>query len=142
MGTATAVSAGRKILSAPGFAIAVAEMADDGRAEQLLRADSNLRQRSLDLGGLAGLAFVHHAVGERVLPCCPGLVGQRDCRRASPAGSRTRGRLTSGGGQGNAYLVPGAGTDGQLQVPARIIAARAPPQRDPSTDQPQISGVM
>jgi hypothetical protein len=27
-------------------------------------------------------------------------------------------------------------------VPARIIAARAPPQRDPSTDQPQISGVI
>jgi hypothetical protein len=33
-----------------------------------LRVDSNLRQRSLDLGGLAGLAFVDHAVGKRVLP--------------------------------------------------------------------------
>ena len=33
-------------------------------------------QSLLDAGGLAGLALVHQAVGEGVLPCRPGLCGE------------------------------------------------------------------
>jgi len=37
---------------------------------------------------------------------------------------------------------PGCRARGQFQVPARILASRAPPQRDARTDQPQIRGVV
>ena len=47
-----------------------------------------------------------------------------------------------GAGQRQAYLVPGVRARGQFQVPARILASRAPPQRDARTDQPQIRGVV
>ena len=40
------------------------------------------------------------------------------------------------------YLVPGVRARGQFQVPARILAAGAPPQRDAGIHQPQIRGVV
>jgi hypothetical protein len=50
--------------------------------------------------------------------------------------------VAAGRVQGQANLVPGVRACGQLQVPARILAAGAPTQRDAGADQPQIRGVV
>ncbi len=61
--------------------------------------------------------------------------------RVGPGVRRCR-TLAAGRGQGQAYLVPGVRACGQFQVPARILAAGAPPQCDAGTDQPQIRSVV
>ena len=48
----------------------------------------------------------------------------------------------AGPGQWQAYFVPVGRAGRQFQVPARILPAGAPPQRDAGTDQPQIRGVV
>jgi hypothetical protein len=40
------------------------------------------------------------------------------------------------------HLLPRAGRGGQLEVPAGVGAAGAPPQGDPGAGQPQVGGVV
>jgi hypothetical protein len=119
-------------------------------------------QLGLDLiphGGGGSVGWLgRDVVGGDLGECLAGAVGQpehaaagldahhRRQRRTPDAGPDQSGELfrhqAIGAGQGQAYLVPGVRARGQFQVPPRILASRAPPQRDARTDQPQIRGVV
>ena len=56
-------------------------------------------------------------------------------------GGELRGHLAVGGAERRVHLAAGAGRRGQLEVPALVGAAGAPPQRDLAGGEPLVGGV-